>query len=55
MDPFNGSNSNQKNDSARPGAKEAAEKALMNEVLEASPLVPTAATTQQGNTWVILA
>jgi hypothetical protein len=47
MDPLGNSNSSQHDGFARPGAKEAAEQALMNEVLETSPLVPSVAATQQ--------
>jgi hypothetical protein len=47
MDPFGDSNSEQNDDFAGPGAKEAAEQALMNENVETSPLVPSGAMTQQ--------
>jgi hypothetical protein len=47
MDPLGNSNSSQNNGFARPGAKEAAKQAMMNEVLDTSPLVPSVAMTQQ--------
>lgn len=47
MDSFDDPNSDNEDEFAGPGVKEAAEQALMNEDLDASPLVPADAMTQQ--------